>query len=76
LLAGWIARNANKLGHDPQALGEVFAGTGSRTVKMYHGRSDLLGELEKSRLPCSRFACTTCNGMSGARIGDFRKKVR
>ncbi|WP_404362194.1 Fe/S-dependent 2-methylisocitrate dehydratase AcnD [Marinobacter sp.] len=64
--AGLIARNANKLGLTRKPWVKSSLAPGSKTVKMYLEEADLLSELEDLGFGVVAFACTTCNGMSGA----------
>ncbi|PMR71552.1 Fe/S-dependent 2-methylisocitrate dehydratase AcnD [Halomonas heilongjiangensis] len=64
--AGLIARNANRLGLTRKPWVKTSLAPGSKTVKMYLEEADLLPELESLGFGVVAFACTTCNGMSGA----------
>ena len=64
--AGLIARNANKLGLTRKPWVKSSLAPGSKTVKMYLEEARLLPELEELGFGVVAFACTTCNGMSGA----------
>ena len=64
--AGLIARNANKLGLTRKPWVKSSLAPGSKTVKMYLEEASLMGELEKLGFGVVAYACTTCNGMSGA----------
>ncbi|PMR73919.1 Fe/S-dependent 2-methylisocitrate dehydratase AcnD [Billgrantia endophytica] len=64
--AGLIARNANKLGLTRKPWVKTSLAPGSKTVKMYLEEANLLPELESLGFGVVAFACTTCNGMSGA----------
>lgn len=66
IAAGLIARNANKLGLTRKPWVKSSLAPGSKTVKMYLEEADLLPELENLGFGVVGFACTTCNGMSGA----------
>ena len=48
---------------------------GSKTVKMYLEESGLLPELQQQGFDVVAFACTTCNGMSGALDPEIQKEV-
>jgi aconitate hydratase len=48
---------------------------GSKAVKLYLEESGLLPELEKLGFGIVGFACTTCNGMSGALDPEIQKEV-
>nr|WP_163502647.1 Fe/S-dependent 2-methylisocitrate dehydratase AcnD [Halomonas socia] len=64
--AGLIARNANRLGLLRKPWVKSSLAPGSKTVKMYLEEADLMGELETLGFGVVGYACTTCNGMSGA----------
>ncbi len=66
IAAGLIARNANKLGLLRKPWVKSSLAPGSKTVKMYLEEANLLPELESLGFGVVGFACTTCNGMSGA----------
>ena len=66
IAAGLVARNANKLGLSRKPWVKTSLAPGSKTVKMYLEEANLLGELEQLGFGVVGFACTTCNGMSGA----------
>ena len=73
--AGLIARNANKLGLTRKPWVKTSLAPGSKTVKMYLEESGLLPELQKQGFDVVAFACTTCNGMSGALDPEIQKEV-
>ena len=64
--AGLIARNANRLGLTRKPWVKTSLAPGSKTVQLYLEDSELLTELEQLGFGIVGFACTTCNGMSGA----------
>jgi len=66
IASGLVARNANKLGLSRKPWVKTSLAPGSKTVKMYLEEANLLGELEQLGFGVVGFACTTCNGMSGA----------
>ncbi|WP_152206779.1 Fe/S-dependent 2-methylisocitrate dehydratase AcnD [Marinobacter changyiensis] len=73
--AGLIARNANKLGLTRKPWVKSSLAPGSKTVKMYMEDANLLSELETLGFGVVAFACTTCNGMSGALDPVIQKEV-
>ncbi|WP_339806461.1 Fe/S-dependent 2-methylisocitrate dehydratase AcnD, partial [uncultured Marinobacter sp.] len=73
--AGLIARNANKLGLTRKPWVKSSLAPGSKTVKMYLEEANLLSELENLGFGVVAFACTTCNGMSGALDPVIQKEV-
>ncbi|MFG6415644.1 Fe/S-dependent 2-methylisocitrate dehydratase AcnD [Roseateles sp. DC23W] len=66
IAAGLLARNANRLGLLRKPWVKSSLAPGSKTVELYLKEADLLGELEQLGFGIVAFACTTCNGMSGA----------
>ncbi|MBB5210532.1 Fe/S-dependent 2-methylisocitrate dehydratase AcnD [Microbulbifer hydrolyticus] len=75
IAAGLIARNANKLGLTRKPWVKTSLAPGSKTVKMYLEEADLLPELQQQGFDVVAFACTTCNGMSGALDPKIQKEV-
>ncbi|MEX2332630.1 MAG: Fe/S-dependent 2-methylisocitrate dehydratase AcnD, partial [Pseudohongiella sp.] len=75
IAAGLIARNANKLGLQRKPWVKTSLAPGSKTVKMYLEEAGLLTELEQQGFGVVGFACTTCNGMSGALDPVIQKEV-
>ncbi|MGZ9898238.1 Fe/S-dependent 2-methylisocitrate dehydratase AcnD [Shewanella gaetbuli] len=66
IAAGLIARNANAKGLLRKPWVKSSLAPGSKAVQMYLEQADLLPELEQLGFGVVAFACTTCNGMSGA----------
>ena len=66
IAAGLLARNANKLGLTRKPWVKSSLAPGSKTVSMYLDEAGLTKELEALGFGVVAFACTTCNGMSGA----------
>ncbi|MCP4865591.1 MAG: Fe/S-dependent 2-methylisocitrate dehydratase AcnD [Alteromonas sp.] len=64
--AGLLARNANAKGLVRKPWVKSSLAPGSKVVKMYLEEANLLPELEQLGFGVVAFACTTCNGMSGA----------
>ncbi|MEY3942375.1 MAG: hypothetical protein RLZZ133_65, partial [Pseudomonadota bacterium] len=64
--AGLLARKANQLGLKRQPWVKTSLAPGSKTVALYLEEAGLLSELERLGFGVVGFACTTCNGMSGA----------
>ncbi len=73
--AGLIARKANELGLIRKPWVKSSFAPGSKVVQLYLEESGLLPELEKLGFGIVAFACTTCNGMSGALDPDIQKEV-
>lgn len=66
IAAGLIARNLNRLGLTRKPWVKTSLAPGSKAVKLYLDDAGLTSELEKLGFGVVGFACTTCNGMSGA----------
>ncbi|MDT0596321.1 Fe/S-dependent 2-methylisocitrate dehydratase AcnD [Glaciecola petra] len=66
IAAGLIARNANKKGLLRKPWVKSSLAPGSKAVKLYLEEAGLLAELENLGFGVVAFACTSCNGMSGA----------
>ncbi|MCU7250491.1 Fe/S-dependent 2-methylisocitrate dehydratase AcnD [Pseudomonas koreensis] len=66
IAAGLLARNANKLGLSRKPWVKSSLAPGSKTVALYLEEAGLGKELEQLGFGVVAFACTTCNGMSGA----------
>ncbi len=73
--AGLLARNANKLGLKRKPWVKSSLAPGSKVVESYLKDSNLLGELEELGFGIVGFACTTCNGMSGALDPKIQKEA-
>jgi len=66
IAAGLLARNANKLGLGRKPWVKSSLAPGSKAVQLYLEEAGLEKELEQLGFGIVAFACTTCNGMSGA----------
>ena len=75
IAAGLIARNANQRGLLRKPWVKSSLAPGSKTVRLYLEEADLLTELEKLGFGIVAFACTTCNGMSGALDPEIQKEI-
>jgi len=64
--AGLLARNANRLGLARKPWVKSSLAPGSKAVALYLDEAGLTPELEQLGFGVVAFACTTCNGMSGA----------
>ena len=64
--AGLLARKANQLGLLRKPWVKSSFAPGSKVAELYLQESGLLPELEQLGFGIVAFACTTCNGMSGA----------
>jgi len=75
IAAGLLARNANRLGLARQPWVKTSLAPGSKAVALYLEEAGLLGELEKLGFGIVAFACTTCNGMSGALDPKIQQEI-
>ncbi|WP_394148103.1 Fe/S-dependent 2-methylisocitrate dehydratase AcnD [Shewanella atlantica] len=66
IAAGLLARNANAKGLTRKPWVKTSLAPGSKAVQLYLEDAELLPELEALGFGIVGFACTTCNGMSGA----------
>ncbi|WP_296245604.1 MULTISPECIES: Fe/S-dependent 2-methylisocitrate dehydratase AcnD [unclassified Psychrobacter] len=73
--AGLVARNANKKGLLRKPWVKSSLAPGSKTVKMYLEEAGLMPELQEIGFDVVGFACTTCNGMSGALDPDIEQEI-
>ena len=73
--AGLLARKANQLGLKRQPWVKTSLAPGSQTVALYLEEAGLLSELETLGFGVVGFACTTCNGMSGALDPSIQNEV-
>lgn len=73
--AGLVARNANKLGLVRKPWVKSSFAPGSKVAKLYLEEAGLLSEMEKLGFGIVAYACTTCNGMSGALDPKIQKEV-
>ena len=64
--AALLARKANELGLTRKPWVKTSFAPGSKVAELYLQESGLLSELEQLGFGIVGFACTTCNGMSGA----------
>jgi aconitate hydratase len=75
IAAALLARNANKKGLTRKPWVKTSMAPGSKAVELYLEEGDLLKELEQLGFGIVGFACTTCNGMSGALDPDIQREV-
>jgi len=75
IAAGLLAKKANELGLKRKPWVKSSLAPGSKVVETYLNDAKLLPELEKLGFGIVGFACTTCNGMSGALDPKIQKEV-
>ncbi|HRO60980.1 MAG TPA: Fe/S-dependent 2-methylisocitrate dehydratase AcnD [Burkholderiaceae bacterium] len=66
IAAGLLARKARQLGLERKPWVKTSLAPGSKVVELYLKEAGLLEDLEALGFGIVGFACTTCNGMSGA----------
>jgi aconitate hydratase len=75
IAAGLLARNANAKGLVRRPWVKSSLAPGSKVVQSYLEEAKLLPELEKLGFGVVAFACTTCNGMSGALDPKIQQEI-
>jgi aconitate hydratase len=73
--AGLMAKRANALGLTRKPWVKSSFAPGSKVAKLYLEDSKLLVEMEQLGFGIVGYACTTCNGMSGALDPDIQQEV-
>ncbi|WP_439894219.1 Fe/S-dependent 2-methylisocitrate dehydratase AcnD (plasmid) [Ralstonia sp. 25C] len=75
IAAALLARNANRLGLTRKPWVKSSLAPGSKAVELYLEEAGLKAELEKLGFGIVAFACTTCNGMSGALDPKIQQEI-
>jgi len=75
IAAGLIARNANKYGLTSKPWVKTSLAPGSKAVELYLKEAGLLKELQQLGFGVVAFACTSCNGMSGALNPEIKQEI-
>jgi aconitate hydratase len=75
IAAGLLARNANARGLTRKPWVKSSLAPGSKAVTLYLEEAGLLPQLEQLGFGVVAYACTTCNGMSGALDPVIQKEV-
>ncbi|KIF45944.1 aconitate hydratase [Vibrio owensii 47666-1] len=73
--AGLVAKKANELGFVRKPWVKSSFAPGSKVARLYLEESGLLPELEKLGFGIVAYACTTCNGMSGALDPKIQQEI-
>ena len=73
--AGLVAKKANELGLIRKPWVKSSFAPGSKVAELYLKEAGLLPELEKLGFGIVAFACTTCNGMSGALDPEIQQEI-
>ena len=75
IAAGLLAKKANALGLVRKPWVKTSFAPGSRVARLYLEKAGLLPELEKLGFGIVAYACTTCNGMSGALRPEIQQEI-
>ena len=75
IAAALLARNANRLGLTRKPWVKSSLAPGSKAVTMYLEEAGLMGDLEKLGFGVVGYACTSCNGMSGALDPKIQQEI-
>ncbi|MBS9782627.1 MAG: Fe/S-dependent 2-methylisocitrate dehydratase AcnD [Arcobacter sp.] len=75
IAAGLVAKKANELGLKRKPWVKSSLAPGSKVIEVYLKEAGLLPEMEKLGFGVVGFACTTCNGMSGALDPKIQQEV-
>jgi iron-sulfur-dependent 2-methylisocitrate dehydratase len=75
IAAGLLARNANRAGLVRKPWVKTSLAPGSKAVQLYLEEAGLTTELEQLGFGIVAFACTTCNGMSGALDPKIQQEI-
>jgi aconitate hydratase len=75
IAAALLARNANKLGLTRKPWVKSSLAPGSKAVTLYLEEAGLMGDLEKMGFGVVAYACTSCNGMSGALDPKIQQEI-
>ena len=75
IAAGLLARNAHRLGLQRKPWVKSSLAPGSKAVALYLDEAGLTHDLEKLGFGIVAFACTTCNGMSGALDSTIQQEI-
>ena len=75
IAAGLLAKKANEYGLLRKPWVKTSFAPGSKVAQLYLQESNLLPELERLGFGIVGFACTTCNGMSGALDEDIQQEI-
>ena len=73
--AALLAKKANELGLTRKPWVKSSFAPGSKVAELYLKEANLLGDLEQLGFGIVAFACTTCNGMSGALDPKIQQEI-
>ncbi|HZX27143.1 MAG TPA: Fe/S-dependent 2-methylisocitrate dehydratase AcnD, partial [Telluria sp.] len=75
IAAALLARNANRMGLTRKPWVKTSLAPGSKAVTLYLEEAGLLPDLEQLGFGVVGYACTSCNGMSGALDPVIQKEI-
>ena len=75
IAAGLLARNANRVGLARKPWVKTSLAPGSKAVTLYLEDAGLMPELEQLGFGVVAYACTSCNGMSGALAPAIQQEI-
>jgi aconitate hydratase len=75
IAAGLLARNARRAGLTRKPWVKSSLAPGSKAVALYLDEAGLTEDLEALGFGIVAFACTTCNGMSGALDANIQREI-
>ncbi|MDE2120038.1 MAG: Fe/S-dependent 2-methylisocitrate dehydratase AcnD [Betaproteobacteria bacterium] len=75
IAAGLLARNAHRLGLQRKPWVKSSLAPGSKAVRLYLEQAGLLPDLEALGFGIVAYACTSCNGMSGALDPKIQQEI-
>jgi aconitate hydratase len=75
IAAGLLARNANRLGLTRKPWVKSSLAPGSKAVTLYLEAAGLMPELQQLGFGVVAYACTSCNGMSGALDPAIQREI-
>ncbi|GLS82123.1 Fe/S-dependent 2-methylisocitrate dehydratase AcnD [Paraferrimonas haliotis] len=75
IAAALVAKKANELGLSRKPWVKTSFAPGSKVARLYLEQAGLLTELEALGFGIVGYACTTCNGMSGALDADIQQQI-
>ncbi|PIE43715.1 MAG: Fe/S-dependent 2-methylisocitrate dehydratase AcnD [Gammaproteobacteria bacterium] len=73
--AGLLAKKANRLGLKRKPWVKSSFAPGSKVARLYLEDAGLLQDMEQMGFGIVAYACTTCNGMSGALDKDMQQEI-
>lgn len=75
IAAGLLAKKARQLGLTRKPWVKTSLAPGSKAVTLYLEEADVLADLEALGFGVVAYACTSCNGMSGALAPEIQQEI-